>query len=311
MGNTQVICGKFVGPEIAGQTRILRNAALEDSAELCGDFKGMVTIPELFKHAHDNFPNNNLFGTRRKDAEGKFQEYQWTNCKTAYERSHNMAKSLHKLEVCPKTHFDEGDFKFMGLYAKNREEWCQSDLACAMSGITVVTLYDTLGKASIEFIVSQTSMASLILSADKIKLVASMRKEGMLKSLKNLIYFDEASAEDQASAAEQGLTLHSYQALIDNGSKLSDNEAPYAAVPVTGDTFYTFSYTSGTTGVPKGVMLSHRNFVCNIGGMARFDGGQFSLLDDDVYISYLPLAHVFERFMYLCMIPHGIGIGFY
>jgi len=65
---------------------------------------------------------------------------------------------------------------------------------------------------------------------------------------------------------------------------------------VTPDTFYTFSYTSGTTGMPKGVMLTHRNFVANIEAMTKFDGS-FNLLDTDSYISYLPLAHVFERFM--------------
>jgi long-chain acyl-CoA synthetase len=67
---------------------------------------------------------------------------------------------------------------------------------------------------------------------------------------------------------------------------------------VTADTYYTFSYTSGTTGTPKGVMLTHGNFVANIGGMNKSDP-DLNLHEDDVYISYLPLAHVFERLFML------------
>lgn len=79
---------------------------------------------------------------------------------------------------------------------------------------------------------------------------------------------------------------------------------------MTGDTFYTFSYTSGTTGMPKGVMLTHRNFASNVGGMHKFDG-EFEIKDDDVYISYLPLAHVFERCLLLCAMGYAMQYGFF
>ena len=79
---------------------------------------------------------------------------------------------------------------------------------------------------------------------------------------------------------------------------------------VTYDTFYTFSYTSGTTGMPKGVMLTHRAFVANIQAMTNFDG-TFNFLETDVYISYLPLAHVFERFMMTSCLAYKVQYGFY
>ena len=51
---------------------------------------------------------------------------------------------------------DDGEFRFIALYAKNREEWIVSDMGSMITGITVVTLYDTLGKESIDYILNQT-----------------------------------------------------------------------------------------------------------------------------------------------------------
>ena len=79
---------------------------------------------------------------------------------------------------------------------------------------------------------------------------------------------------------------------------------------VTGDTLYTFSYTSGTTGMPKGVMLTHKNFVCNIGGMTMFDP-EFYITENDVYLSYLPLAHVIERCLLVCAMGYKMQYGFF
>jgi long-chain acyl-CoA synthetase len=64
--------------------------------------------------------------------------------------------------LCPKVQTDEGVFRFLSLYAKNREEWVVTDFACILAGITSVTLYDTLGKESIEYILEQTYMKTVV-----------------------------------------------------------------------------------------------------------------------------------------------------
>jgi len=86
----------------------------------------------------------------------------------------------------------------MALYSKNREEWCTTDLACAFLGVTVVTLYDTLGVASIDYILNQTKMQSVTLTSDKVKVILKLKQEGKLEHVKNLLVIDPISAEDQA-----------------------------------------------------------------------------------------------------------------
>ena len=72
------------------------------------------------------------------------------------------------------------------------------------------------------------------------------------------------------------------------------------------DDIYTFSYTSGTTGPPKGVMLSHKNMLSC---MAAFNTHQDAQLNaSDTYLSYLPLPHVMERTISLYAIYKGANV---
>jgi long-chain acyl-CoA synthetase len=71
---------------------------------------------------------------------------------------------------------------------------------------------------------------------------------------------------------------------------------------------YTFSYTSGTTGDPKGAMLSHENLMSVIAGA---QSSSLNLKANDVHLSYLPLPHILERLVVCALIYYGAAIGFY
>lgn len=183
----------------------------------------------------------------------------------------------------------------MSLYSKNREEWVVTDMACILSGLTSVTLYDTLGKDSIEYILDQTQIKTVLCSADKISNIVDLKKQGKLPTITHIIYFDDFSGKEQDDieiSTSAKISLVKWEDCVAEGKLLLD----VSFDEVTHDTCYTFSYTSGTTGMPKGVMLTHRNFVSNIESMTKFDG-TFNLYETDTYISYLPLAHVMERLL--------------
>lgn len=76
--------------------------------------------------------------------------------------------------------------------------------------------------------------------------------------------------------------------------------------PAPGDV-YTFSYTSGTTGDPKGAMLTQNNVMATLAAIAT----AIEFRPDDVHLSYLPMPHIFEKMIFVCMLYHGARIGMY
>lgn len=87
---------------------------------------------------------------------------------------------------------EEGTFRFISVYAKNREEWVVTDLGAMAAAITNVTLYDTLGPDSIEFIINQTAIKTIVCSSDKIKIIGKLKATGKLPTVTHIIYFDDA-----------------------------------------------------------------------------------------------------------------------
>ena len=79
-------------------------------------------------------------------------EYEWKTYSQIHSDSEALANYLMAKDLVPKRDTEDGQIRFMALYAKNREEWVVTDFACILSGVTVVTLYDTLGKDSLEYI---------------------------------------------------------------------------------------------------------------------------------------------------------------
>jgi long-chain acyl-CoA synthetase len=109
-----------------------------------------------------------------------------------------------------------------------------------------------------------------------------------MESLKNVIIFEEKLTDEQKDLLEKAnLKVYHFWDLIDQGKNLT-NELDLPCK----DDIYMLSYTSGTTGDPKGVKLSHKMVIgCSYNCQTRIVG---KMSTDDCYLSYLPASHSFE-----------------
>jgi len=163
-------------------------------------------------------------------------------------------------------------------------------------------LYDTIGKDSIEYIVDQTEIETLACTEDKIENLIKLKNDNKAKSLKNIISLCKVEDDTKSKCEEADLKLYYIFDLAKEGEDLdSELEDPKP------DDLYTICYTSGTTGDPKGVLITHKNMCSTIGGVYRYG---VKINQSDVHLSFLPLAHVFERLFYIVLLNFGGKVGY-
>lgn len=131
-----------------------------------------------------------------------------------------------------------------------------------------------------------------------------IRDKSYLPSLKYIVQFDKVSKDLLEMARENDFQLWSFEDFVKMG-KLQKHR-PH--VPPTPETLATISFTSGTTGRPKGVMLTHSNLCSATISSDEFDVNKTG---GDGYLSYLPLAHIYERLCTLANFSIGSKIGFF
>jgi len=172
----------------------------------------------------------------------------------------------------------------VALLSENRPEWVFADLAVLSLGAVVVPIYPTSSPKEMEYIVTNSECRILFLSTD----IQFQRLRSTLPGLNSIqltVIFDSVdSAEKNIDSLER--LLNSVK--LDQSVK-TQFESDVSHVKL--DDLATIIYTSGTTGPPKGVMLSHRNFLINC-----YDSNKaLPVNENDVFLSFLPLSHVFER----------------
>ena len=318
MGNSEISYSRVHADEgKEGETPIYRGKHVKPGEGLINSLFGSVQdLKTMFISSFDNFPNNPYLGTREKHTESYVDEetketktkvtygkYMYMTYGQAQEYTTGLARSLIHKELCPKSEMDGRNLRIMGIYSKNREEWAMTDIACIIANITTVALYETLGDKSIEFVVGQTEMPTIALGEDKLKHIWKLKSEENLPSVKNIILFEDVTEEHINMCKAVGLEIYNIVKLAEEGEKLEvELEDPKP------DDIFTIWYTSGTTGNPKGVLTTHLNITSTLGG-AQLIGVLPG--EDDVHYSYLPLAHIFERMMFLIFSCGGGRIGYY
>ena len=224
-----------------------------------------------------------------------------------------LGSGIINLGLAPELNeFEDFKIKFVGIYSKNSTEWLLTDIACSYYGLTVVPIYDTQGEEATKEMFDQTNLTTLFLTCTHLNGILDSFKKGNVAKLKNQVIMDPMQLEFYPAKyydtivklktleKDNKLKVYYFNDILEAGDNLV--EAP----KISPETIFTLSYTSGTTGKPKGAMISHKNAIAcltNEGNVLRSD----SLGEKFVGLCYLPLAHVMSRFeVYKCAALDGM-----
>jgi long-chain acyl-CoA synthetase len=187
----------------------------------------------------------------------------------------------------------------IALISESRPEWVMTDFACILLGIVTVPMFPTLTAKQVEYVIGHSGAKVVIVSNDLQlgKAVKAAKECGSLE----LILVMNASFTPHPESPVPILTFDE----ILSEERPIDIEAEAAKAGP--DDVVTIIYTSGTTGTPKGVMLTHRNLVSNVqGALASLP----EIGPHDVFLSFLPLSHSFERIASYFLFYAGSSVAF-
>jgi long-chain acyl-CoA synthetase len=220
------------------------------------------------------------------------EDGKWINMSatTFVERIKNVALGLAALGIRP------GDR--VALLSENRPEWSIADMAILCLGAINVPIYTTQAVDQIDYILADSGPRAIFISNKK--LFRHAAPVLVKRSLEHLIFFDNEIGED----VERAIPL----AELERTGSAQASERPEAfdayLHAVRPDDLATIIYTSGTTGEPKGVMLTHNNFMSNVLSITA----GLPIGSTDVALSVLPLSHIFERAGFYVFCYNGLRV---
>lgn len=254
--------------------------------------KDINTLSDLFSHSVSRFGDKNCLGKRTKEG------YSWrTYSQTAREVA-AVGSALVAAGLAPGGR--------VGVYGPNAPEWMITMQACNRQGFYCVPLYDTLGESAVEYIVKHAEVTAVAVLGSKLGALAASLP-ALRDRVRTVVYWDEADAATLRRVADLGIAVHAFHEFVALGEA-----SPAAAATVQADDLCTIMYTSGTTGDPKGVMLSHRAVVSTVLSLDAFltDAG-VRMGTEDSLLSFLPLAHIFDRAAEELILYVGGSIGYW
>jgi long-chain acyl-CoA synthetase len=291
------------GVPVSGKPNVYKSGLLKHSSEETVDrfYPEVKTLYDGFLRGIQQSKNGNCLGSRKDNKSPyTFQKYP-----EVWQNAAGLGSSfITKLGLKPENATN------VGIYAKNCAEWAISAIACIRYSMVTVPLYDTLGADAVSYIVQQTEIEAIVVE-DEAKIKKILDASSSMPSLRHLIAIkpEAVTPELLEKAVLVGIQLHRFDELVEEGK----NDAQQDVVPTPDDT-YMICYTSGTTGNPKGVILTHRNLVANISAFIRIIdtfAPELNAPEECVSISYLPLSHVFEQDVHWSVLTAGGSIGYF
>ncbi|XP_059707947.1 long-chain-fatty-acid--CoA ligase 5 [Haemorhous mexicanus] len=273
-----------------------RVALLTDNNLLSYYFEDAKTLYEVFQRGVSISGNGDCLGYRKPK-----QPYQWLTYKQVSDRTKYLGSGLLEKGCQPSSS------QFIGIFAQNRPEWVISEYACYTYSMVAVPLYDTLGPEAIVYIVNKADISVVICDTpSKAEVLLKNCEDKKTPCLKIIVLMDLFDEELKDRGAKVGIEILSLQEVEELGR--NNIKEP---VPPKPEDLSVVCFTSGTTGNPKGAMLTHQNVVSNAAAFLRCTENTIECTSSDIAISYLPLAHMFERVVQTVIYSCGAKVGFF
>lgn len=316
---------KVVGTQISNpkrrpnETNPYRHVTTANGKLVETPFEGMCTVNEIFKEACRRNSSKKCMGVRRlldietstikkpDGTEGKWQTFVFEN-EITWETYERIDKRIQ--------HIASGIVQFTGLNSEDRigifantsQEWMLTAQAALRYNITIVSVYASLGEDALVHCLNEGEVATLLVDEELLGKLEKVAKQ--VKTLSHIIYIPQKKESNkQASDSLTEKTKLRVKSLseVEEMGRTSSRDAT-AKKPSTGESIALIMYTSGTTGIPKGVVIKHKAIVAAIAAGDTTLNLDYS--KEQTYLAYLPLAHILEFIAEHIMLCNGCAVGY-
>ncbi|XP_027693196.1 long-chain-fatty-acid--CoA ligase 1 isoform X1 [Vombatus ursinus] len=282
--------------EVEGTDGARRSAILDSDEPLSFFYDDVTTLYETFQRGIQVSNDGPCLGSRKPG-----QPYEWISYKEVADKAECVGSAL--LQKGYKASPDQ----YFGIFAQNRPEWVIVEQSCYTYSMVVVPLYDTLGNEAITYVINKAELSLVFVDKpEKANLLLESVENKLTPGLKVIVIMDPFDSDLVERGKKCGVDIMSMKALEDLGRTNRRKPKP----PSPGD-LAVICFTSGTTGNPKGALLTHQNIVSDCSAFVKVTQGVVTPSPDDILISFLPLAHMFERVVECVILCHGAKIGFF
>ncbi|KAF6083631.1 acyl-CoA synthetase long chain family member 1 [Phyllostomus discolor] len=282
--------------EVPGSNGARRSPLLDSDEPLACFYDDVRTLYEGFQRGIHVSNNGPCLGSRKPD-----QPYEWLSYKQVEDLSECVGSALIQKG------FKAAPDQFIGIFSQNRPEWVIIEQGCFAYSMVIVPLYDTLGTEAITYIVNKAELSVVFVDKpEKANLLLEGIENKLTPGLKIIVVMDSYGSSLVERGKKCGVEIISMKAMEDLGR--ANRRKPKPPAP---EDLAVICFTSGTTGNPKGAMLTHRNIVSDSSAFVKMTENIVNPSPDDVLISFLPLAHMFETVVECVMLCHGAKIGFF
>jgi len=270
---------------------------------------GLKTMAQVWEWSVNRYNSKSLMGTREVLGEedevqpnGKMftkldlGDYRWLSYDEVDSMAERFGRGLRAL--------GQESGESVCLFADTRMEWMVAAQASFRQSFPVVTLYTNLGEEAVIHGLNETGAELVITSHEllpKFRTILAANKD----KVKTIVYMESPLHRTPTLGFRDDVTIVSFWEVISRGKQaLVENH--FEPIPPVPSTPAIIMYTSGSTGTPKGVVLTHGNLTHTLGGLLY----NLNTGPDDVYIAYLPLAHVLELLGEMICTVWGVSIGY-